>query len=261
MRKKLMIIIIVILPLLCLICLDFLNITGFLPFTEKYDWLAFLGAYITGLCTLVLGIVTIKQNKALSDLNKKMLNNNMVATRFSQIDLEKENYYDPNVLTNYKESYGIKMIEENKTKKDELSYIRIILQLKDKYSLPLMYGKINKLDIFYNYDKPYVNEDRKTYISKGEETELEVTPNEDKITYYLPICIIDEAKELERINESKKIRIVAKISIKNSFNVVSTAEYTIHLIKESQASENWIRYNMNGRKIYFKEVIYESKEY
>ena len=261
MKRKIIIIAIVILPMLCLICLDFLNITSFLPFTEKYDWLAFFGAYITGLCTLVLGIVTINQNKTLSDLNKKMLNNNMVATRFSQIDLEKENFYDPNILTNYKDSYGIKMIEENKNKKDKLSYIRLILQLKDKYDLPLMYGKIDKLDIFYNYEKPYENEDRKTYLSNGEEVELEVTPHEDKITYYLPICIIDETSELEKINKSKKIRIVAKINIKNSFNVVSTAEYTIHLTRDNQASENWVRYNMNGRKIYFKEVIYNPNEY
>ncbi len=77
-RMKSIVIIAVLIPIL-IIFLDLFNITSIIPLTNKYDWLGFLGAYISGICTLFLGIISIKQNDTLSNVNKKMLNNDMIA--------------------------------------------------------------------------------------------------------------------------------------------------------------------------------------
>ena len=256
--KKIILIAIALSPALILL-LDILNISNVIPLTNKYDWLAFFGSYISGICTIVLGLVTIKQNNSLSSLNKQMLSNDMVAHNFSQVEIEKENYYDANFKSNFDEAYGIKMYLDGEENNKDLFYVRLILQLNDKYNRQLMYGKIDKLEIYYNYKKAYVNEKRKVYLSHGEEVKLEVTPKEDRITYYLPICLIGSKETLSEINNSEKIRLVSTIIIKNSFNVVSRAEYTIHLTKGNKVDEEWTSYSLHGRKIYYKETTYEEE--
>ena len=122
-RKKcittLIIILVLIIPLVFMI-LDLFNITKIIPLTSKYDWLAFIGTYISGLCTIILGIVSIKQNKTLSDVNERMLTNNMITTRFSQIDLEREHRYDSSIREYDSSAYGIKMVVENCTDESKL---------------------------------------------------------------------------------------------------------------------------------------------
>ena len=258
MKTKKIIILLVIIPIVLLI-FDFVNITKYIPITFEYDWLGFVGAYITGICTLILGIVSIKQNDALSNINEEMLKGNMIISRFSQLDLETRNYYDPRMLNDFDSSYGINMIAKDKQKiKKELYYTRLILHFKDKYDLPLMYGKIDNLEIYYNYKKAYVDELKKEYISKGKEVKLEVTPQKDGLSYYLPICLIDDKEGLNEISNSEKLRIVATIYIKNSFNVISEANYTIHLKNEKTKAEDWVNYTMTNRKIYFKEIKYKN---
>lgn len=254
-KLNLVLLTLIIIPFV-LIGLDVLNITNILHLTNKYDWLAFIGAYISGLCTIILGIVSTRQNKTLADVNDKMLTNNMITTRFSQIDLEKDQYYDSSVNEYNSDVYGIKMTVEDNKVDSNLKYNKIILQLKDKNDLPLTYGKIYNLEVFYGYTTAYVNESKRIYKSNGEEVKLEVTPHEDKITYYLPICILDDEEHLKTIFDSNKIRIVATIYIKNAFNVVSKAEYTIHLDKNG-FNTGWVKYSLYGRKIYFKEITYD----
>ena len=256
MKKLNLVLLVVIIIPFVLIVLDILNITNILHLTNKYDWLAFIGAYISGLCTIILGIVSTKQNQTLADANKKMLTNNMITTRFSQIDLEKDQYYDSSINEYNNEVYGIKMTIADNEGESNLKYNKIILQLKDKNDLPLTYGKIYIMEVFYGYTTPYVDENKRIYESSGEEVKLEVTPHKDKNTYYLPICILDDEEYLKAIFDSSKIRIVATIYIKNAFNVVSKAEYTIHLNKNG-FNTSWAKYSLYGRKIYFKEITFD----
>ena len=51
-----------------LIIFDLINITKIIPLSYNYDWLGFIGTFISGVATLILGIVSIKQNDTLSDL-------------------------------------------------------------------------------------------------------------------------------------------------------------------------------------------------
>lgn len=118
---------------------------------------------------------------------------------------------------------------------------------------------MKKIDIFYDYEKAYINEKQKTYFSKGEYVKLEVTPKENSITYYLPIFIYDKPESLKNLSDSKKLRIVVTMYIKNAFNVISKAEYTIHLDKKEKITD-WVKYTMYGRKIYFKEITYEDEK-
>ncbi|MBQ3475614.1 MAG: hypothetical protein IJH20_05535 [Bacilli bacterium] len=126
MKKRVFIFIIMVLPLLCLIVLDFINITKYFPFTKSYDWLSFFGAYISGLCTLILGIVSIKQNNTLSNLNKKMLNNDVVSSSFSKIDVENEHFYEKVPLLPLDKAYGI-IMKENWNNKNDTNYHRFII--------------------------------------------------------------------------------------------------------------------------------------
>ena len=258
MRKiKSVVIIVALIPIL-IIDLDLLNITNIIPLTSKYDWLGFLGAYISGICTLVLGIISIKQNDTLSNVNKKMLDNDMIANCFSKIDIERVNYFDATEKEYNKEVYGLKMVNIDKDNKKN-HYHKIILQIKDNNNLPLVSAKIEKLEIEFDYnDELFTFRKKNTYYS-NDSVILEVTPHNDKITYYLPICILDDVKYLKSIYNNKEIRVIAQISIKNSFNVVSNGEYTLVLSKGNKASEDWTEYSLRGRKIYFNKIEYKDE--
>ena len=57
------------------------------------------------------------------------------------------------------------------------------------------------------------------------------------------------------------MRIVATIEVKNAFNVVFTADFTVHLNKGIKAnSSDWTEYILHGRKIYFKKISYDEDE-
>lgn len=51
------------------------------------------------------------------------------------------------------------------------------------------------------------------------------------------------------------------MSIKNSFNVISTGEYTLELNKVHKLADlNWTEYQLRARKIYYKDIIYENNK-
>lgn len=246
-----------------IIVLDLLNISNLIPLTKEYDWLSFIGTYFAGVGTIFLGIVSINQNNKLSNLNKKMLSNNMVSNCFSQIDLIGKFYIEDckNELVN---CYGYKM--KNNDNIDSKNYHRIIIQLLDTKQLPLESATINKLTIQYKFiDKFGESIDKESiyYPDKSElPVELEVTPNKNEITYYLPVSIIDSITNLNNIINNNNLRIIADISIINSFGVVSNGEYTFKISKTSRRVNNdlWIEYGLIGRKIYYKNISYERSE-
>ncbi len=246
---------IVLIPFI-LIIMDILNVTHIIHLTSNYDWLAFIGAYISGLCTIILGIVSIKQNKTLSDVNERMLTNNMITTRFSQIVLEQYHYYDSRIREYSGSEYGIKMVADDCVDESKLICNRIILQLTDKNGLPLKYGKIDSIEV---YTTPWVEECKRIYKSGGLEVELEAITRDDKITYFLPICILDDEKHLKAIFDSRKLMIVATIYVKNAFNVVSEANYTMHIEKSGGPIE-WVKYCLSYKKIYFKEITFDDEK-
>ena len=132
-----------------LIIFDLINITKYIPLSPKYDWLGFLGTFISGMATLILGMVSIKQNDALSEANKKMLNNDMISNCFSKIDIEKNNYMD-NTKTLYNADYGIELINPQCTKEKKY-YHKLILQINDSNNFPLSFGYIKELKIEHDY--------------------------------------------------------------------------------------------------------------
>jgi len=240
------------------IIFDLINITRFIPLSSKYDWLGFIGTFISGLATLILGIVSIKQNKALSEANKKMLNNDMISNCFSKIDIEKTNYMD-NTKTLYNADYGIELINPECTIENKY-YHKLILQINDSNDLPLSFGYIRELKIEHNYTDDLTTFRKESIYKPINEKyiKLEVTPSSNKITYYLPICLLDDAKNLKEIENNNSLRITFYMSIKNSFNVISNGEYTIVLNKGKLVSD-WTEYTLYGRKIYFKDIVYEDK--
>lgn len=244
-----------------IIILDLVNITHIFPLTSKYDWLGFIGAYISGICTLWLGLISIKQNDTLENVNKKMLNNDMISNCFSQIDVESINYLD----INFKKEmsyFGIDMINKDSKPNSRLYYFRVILQIKDENRLPLVSAQINKLEIQYKFDDGMTVYDKTSIyeVKATNETKLEVTPNNEVITYYLPINILDNAMDLKQIAQNNKLKITAQIDVKNSFNVISRGEYTILLNQKNRLpNSEWTEYELLARKIYYKDVIYKEE--
>lgn len=242
-----------------IIILDLVNVSTIIPLTNKYDWLSFVGTYFAGVGTIFLGIVSIKQNQKLSSLNKKMLSNDMVSNCFSQIELV-GNFYVEDCKEELIDCYGLKMknIENSESK----NYHRIIFRLKDINNLPLKCAEIKKLTIQYQINGEFgdkVNIDSVYYPSdKALPVTLEVAPNSSEITYYLPIAIIDDIKILKNIISSVNLRIIADMSITNSFGVTSNGEYTFRITKTNNRANNglWIEYKLGARKIYYKEINY-----
>ena len=257
---KVIMIIVILIPIL-IIVLDLCNITETIKLTSKYDWLGFIGAYISGVCTLWLGMISISQNETLKEVNKKMLKNDMISNCFSQIDIESINYLDKNFRKEM-EYFGIDMITENVIDSNNLYYFRVIIQIKDENHLPLVSARINKLELQYEFDDgmTVLNKNSKYKSNKTNETKLEVTPNNETISYYLPINILDNVVDLKQIDKSKKLRIVAQIDIKNSFNVISKGEYTIVLNQKNKINNSdWTEYSLIGRKVYYNDITYKEE--
>ena len=241
-----------------LIIFDLINITRLIPLSSNYDWLGFIGTFISGIATLVLGIVSIKQNDALSEANKKMLSNDMISNCFSKIDIEKINYMD-NTKNLYNTDYGIELVNSECNIKNKY-YHKLILHINDSNDLPLSFGYIKELKIEHDYTDDLTTF-RKESVYKpinDKFIKLEVTPASNRITYYLPICLLDDAKNLKEIENNNSLRITFYMSIKNSFNVISNGEYTIVLNKGKLVSD-WTEYTLYGRKIYFKDIVYEDR--
>lgn len=263
--KKFMLIFIFMFALtpIVLLILDFINITNYINITEKYDWLNFIGTYISGLATLTLGYIAFKQNESLSKVNDEMRNDSMVSKCYSQIEIETKNYYDANIRQYKLNDYGLKMYNIDKGKKVN-KYNKIILHVVDNKNLSLTKGKINELVIEFD-DK---EEKHFEYKYEGtDEVKLEVAPQNnsktDNLTYYLPIFLMDDEDNLKKIYEAKKLRITFHMSIKNVFNVRVDGEYTIIVSKRNTQHGDWTEYDLNGRKIYYDRIVYEeeSNEY
>ena len=242
-----------------LITFDLINITRLIPLSSNDDWLGFIGTFISGIATLVLGIISIKQNDALSEANKKMLSNDMISNCFSKIDIEKINYMD-HTKTLYSTDYGIELLNTECTMENKY-YHKLILQINDSNDLPLSFGYIKELKIEHDYtDDLTTYRKESVYKSLNEKfIKLEVTPVSNRITYYVPICLLDDAKNLKEIEKNNSLRITFTMSIKNSFNVISSGEYTIVLNKGKLVSD-WTEYTLYGRKIYFKDIVYDDKK-
>ena len=239
-----------------LIIFDLINITKIIPLSYNYDWLGFIGTFISGVATLILGIVSIKQNGFLSEANKKILGNDMISNCFSKIDIEKENYMDYTSDT-YTSDNGLKMSNVKPVDNNNY-YHKLIIQMSDTNDLPLSLGHIKELKIEYTDEFSNLKENFIYKPVNDNYIKLEVTPKTNKMTYYLPICLLDNPKNLKEIEKENSLRITFIMSIKNSFNVVSTNEYTIILNKGNKiVNSDWIQYSLSGRKIYFKNITYE----
>ncbi len=239
--------------------LDFTNITNYIQVTKNYDWLNFIGTYISGLATLTLGYIAFKQNESLSKVNDEMRNDSMVSKCYSQIEIEQKNYYDANIRQYKLNDYGLQMYNTDKEEKAN-NYNKIILHLVDNKNLSLKKGRISKLIIEFD------DKEKKHYEYKYEgngEVKLEVAPNNnpktDNLTYYLPIFLMDDEETLKRIYESTKLRITFYMSIKNVFNVRVDGEYTIVILKRNVLSD-WTEYDLSARKIYYSRIVYEEEK-
>lgn len=243
-----------------LIILDLLSITKLVPLSKTYDWLSFIGAYVSGIGALFLAYVSIKQNQNLSLINKEMLSNDVITSCFSQIDIEKINYLEINQeIYDSNSVYGLKMVNKQKESSAD-NYYKIILQIKDNKNLQLVSACIDKLTIEFEYSSDFKGENITNIYESTDSVKLEVTPHMNQITYFLPICIIDDIKYLKAIEESKHLRITAQMSIINSFNVVSKGEYTILLNNTGTVhNNNWKEFYLKARKIYFNEITYKDQ--
>ncbi len=251
-EKKMIFTIIICTPMLFLF-LDLINVRDIIPVTDNYDWLGFVGSCLSAFGALTLGLISIKQNESLSDLNKKMLNNDMISNCYSKISACKKHYFDE-IKKDYKDDYGYEVINDN-IKKSKQSYYRFIFQIKDQNELPLTKGNVSKVTIQYNPKDNWYEKEQSYSGKKQKEVKLEVTPFEEE-TYYLPISIIDEFNNLEEIFYSDKLRITLDMAITNSLGVKNEFQYTLVLSRTNTKAGTWYEYHLNGKKVYYGKVSY-----
>ena len=220
--------IIMLLLFIFIVILDLVNITDFISLSSKYDWLGFVGTYISGMATLILGIISIKQNETLSDVNKKMLHNDMISNCFSMIDVEKTNYID-NVNIPYKSDYGLEMHNINSDITNKY-YRRLILQISDSNDLPLTSGYIKKLKI--DYDGSSGKNEVIYKPIKNKYIKLEVTPNTQDLTYYLPVCLLDNKSKLNELEKSTFLKILAGEIEPNKGEVILEPNKRLSMLKQ-----------------------------
>jgi len=206
-------------------------------------------------------LISIKQNETLSSINGEMLKNNMVSNNYSKIIFDNKNYIQE-IDHIFNGDYGNILRNKDLNENIKVNYYRIILQLRDEKSLPLVSAKIDNLQVEYEVSEKDDSLKLKTlsYIKADDKSVvLEVTPRTDEETFYLPICLLDDIHLLREIVESKKIKITLEVSITNAFNVTSRGKYTLILHKDKIKIDLWEQYTLAGKKIYFGDINYTNK--
>ena len=168
-EHKIIFIIMIGIPILLLL-LDLGEIRKIIPVTDNYDWLSFIGSCLSAFGALMLGLLAMRQNESLKELNKKMQDDNKIVNCYSIIDLMKVNYID------YRELLATDYYGSVLKKKDEINieknYQRFIFHIFDKKGIPLKYIKFNKIVIEPNYESNYSNRREReshTYYYQSEE--------------------------------------------------------------------------------------------
>ena len=192
------------------------------------------------------------------------MSNNMVSNNYSQIELCGDYFIDEFCDDDLKDCYAFKM-KSTKCKKEAKKFHKLIIQFVDNRKLPLENAIVNKLVVQYKTNGEFneIIQNESTYLPADsyKMVKLEVTPKKDEVSYYLPIAIIDNERELKSIlagGEHVELRFIVDISIINSFGVVSNGEYTFRIRRTGQKGRNvpWEKYELLGRKIYYKNIYY-----
>lgn len=256
--------VIVIIPIIVLL-IDLADISSLIPFTFEFDWLAFFGGYLSFSATLLLAMVSIKQNDRLNEVNDKIIESNAIINCYSKIMMSKQHFLQ--MKDNYfSADYGNIMKNEKYTiigEKD--NYFRFIFEIKDVKGIPLKSAKINQIILQSNitiqnggYCIDTENEFKYEYFDH-EEVILEKNDDGDDV-YYLPAILIDDIKNIEGLFNSQILRVTVNFSIRNIFNVVNISEHTILITKSSSGGNLGHKYVKSNSKSYYIDSFFESRE-
>ncbi len=251
--------IILVIPAFILI-LDLMNISKIIPFTFNFDWLAFVGGYLSFVATLILANVSIKQNNRLNDINKKIVENNTITTCYSKIDMDDNHYFQfkKKYLT---KDYGniLKNIDYELTESKD-KYFRFIFEVKDLEGRPLKSAKVTKAIFQIDPDMKDGNYIWKKELKYENVDLLNVIleKNDEKNdTYFLPIILIDSESNINNILKSLKIRITINVETKNIFKVVNVSEHTIIVTPTTRGTNLGLLYKKELKKAYYIDAFIE----
>ena len=205
-------------PIILLI-LDLFNIRIiFFNITDNYDWLGFLGTYISSIITLFLAYTTVKQNKQIEDINKRISVDNIKANTYSEIKFNK-----------------IQTIE----KKNGEYFLK--LNITDKRNKPLNYLIVKNIRLMkFNESKDYLNpydDPINILLNTDEKIDLEYTPDieDSKKDFYLARIKV-EPKNIELVIKDNNVKLELDLDIINSFNLIESGTYSLIIngIKEGE---------------------------
>ncbi len=261
--------------------------------TTDYDWMAYIGSFLTFISTTILGLVAFWQNKNLSATNDKLVISNLKTDGYSKIKVYKEQF-----LYARKDDTGFVMKKQNNEKKPRIFFykklvcedkneedIRFLINLEEENKKILKDFTIESFDILYNdlvcnFEEVEPHSFKPISISYNFETEerklqekrikKETSSNvaikdkedeEDKDIYYMTVICKADKEIVDAIKKSRYLRLQFISTVRNCFDVGTRAEYLIDMEKnkEQPNSKNNIVYETVVYKISFKDVTYFEK--
>lgn len=245
-RKNIFIFIILILYIfipIFIFKLDISNIIrkNFPTISTKYDWLAFLGSYISLLGTLSIAIVSLMQNKSLSQINNKMMDNNLnlskdrfLGENHSLIEFDNIQYLYNETLH---DPVGFKLYSVNdniKKDDDSIPQVRFILNVKELNNKVLKEFTISNLKIksqnsdFQNFEN--IN-NLKEIVRKGY--------GRDNKNYWLTfICRSKDKSFIEEIYKGKNLILIFELTIYNMFNILTKIKVELNMNRMPKPADN-----------------------
>lgn len=211
--KKIILIIYSITPILLLI-FDLLNIKRVINISSNYDWLSFIGTYLSGLAVLIISLITVKQNDRLAEINQKTIESSIITQKHHKVLFDEQQEI-------INEIFRIKLLETN--------------------DIPLRSIKINSI-IFQKKDEndTYIGE-KNILVENDVEYELEYTDNvagSFESSFYLANIVVNFPFDDIKINDYCKF--IIKMSVKNIFNVTIDYNYSV-MLKCFKKDKNYLR--------------------
>lgn len=203
---------------------DLLNLADTLNIHMRYDWAAIFCAFMSAVSAITLGIVSIKQNNRLSELNEKSLEVSKINNGYS--------------LIHFREKQPIR--SGGKLLK---------LKLYDTKNIPLDYIVVNRIAIkplkakYEESDKPEI-----LLTSQKQKLDLEFTPinPENPVDFYYANVEIDSPQDALKGNSF--VRLDLNITVVNTLGIATSYDYFIMALVDNRANNdvdlcNYYEYN------------------
>lgn len=268
-----------------IVLIDYNN-WSFQNMTINYDWLAFIGAGMSGMATLILGIIALSLNEKIAEKNNDLIINQAKINGHSKIKFHDYQYFYMDRTTFDKNGFAMVLIDDETNKlqqidEDSAEQFRFFLNIEDLTKMPLKDFHIEKMiiepcdDSEFRHPKKYeFKVDNKNYYALQTNYKLVVDEDKLKDLYLATICLYTNKKAVDTDNDGNNIyklndlrkkeflRLTFTASIRNAFNIETIIENEIVVKKTNNPGVfNTKRYDIHKDVciIHYAEIKYKDE--